>query len=336
MIINNKGVTNFSEEALLKLKEPEPVLTVDGKMAYLDDSKLLIFNKGIIKKVTIDNKILWEKDISDTKLLYFGKEAIIVTKDDNLTIYNADGKVILKKDKFLENPKVLCVKGDLIFLSGEIDKKEHITLLNKNGEIKWCRQSENTVLSGEILESGMMVLNQIDENAVTIISLISSKGTLLWKRSEPSIVLLTKFVPDGICVVTMDRAFNLNFEGEKVWENKFNEKIYKVDIGDDGSIVSAVKQSKPSSDKGVIKISFISPESKNCWHNFLNEEVLHVSVDEFIYIACKHKILILTKAGELKSSIRFKGIKDITIPSSSYIIISQGAKSSLLDVSGGG
>lgn len=334
----NDNPIGFSKNALFQTKTPDPILQVQGKLAWAGGDFYYNYHKGNLKKISQRGKVLWDLKLNG-KLLWMGPEGIIVQEDNLLSFLDDGGHEMFQKSDLSDVIRILCVRDKYLLLSGQFHGKDHGILLTDSGNTMWQLPLEGSIISGSVHPKGLYgVFNIIDENVKSKLVVIGATGQILIDNTYSEPLYQVEATPEGIGLIAGDRAIFMDYKGQLLWEHKFNGEVLRGDIGSDGFTTVVVKEKMGNLSQDVhYELIMLSRSGKKVCSYSLDTDVNLVDkYGDFIYIVDNYGIMILSREGLLVSSIRQKGIKELEVTDKNYIIAVFEDKSALFESAQGG
>ena len=336
LVINTNPI-GFSKNALFRVKAPEIILEVPGRLAWAGGNSYYNYYKGNLKKIQQNGRVIWNTT-PEGRLLWMGPEGVIHAPGNSICMWDGSGEQIFEKKEFLEEPRILCVQKQYLLLSGKIQGREFAVLLHESGDVVWQVSFEGSLISGSVHTRGIYaVLNLIDDKAISRMIVVGSAGEILLNEAPSNLVYQVKAVEKGIGAIVTDRAYLMDYKGRPLWEYPFEGQAMRGDIGDDGFITVVVREKTGHlSQDARPKIIMLSPDGNTvCSYSLDTPPNLVDKSMDFIYIVDDYGVMVLSQEGLLVSNIKLKGIKELTLTKSNHIIAVQEDKSSLLQNPGG-
>lgn len=331
-LVNNENPIGYSKNALFRKNKPEKVLELSGPLAWAGGNSYYNYYKGNIKKIQLNGNAIWEMTV-DGELLWMGPEGIILKTGSTLYMLDEMGEPVFEKSDFLNDPRVLCVNNEYILLSGKINANEYAVLLSLSGDIMWQLLIDGSVISGNVDGKGVYsILNIIDKKAESNISLIGSKGQIIWDKTYKDIVFQTRIVASGIGFIREDKTNFTDFQGKILWEHPFEGQVIRGDIGYDGYISVVVRESAGhlSQDSRPKIIMFSSQGEEVCTYTLERDPKFVKKSDNYLYIVDDYGIMVLSQEGLMVTNIELNGVKELVLVEPGGIIAIQENKSTLL------
>ena len=210
-LVSNTNPIGFSKNALSRREKPEKIMECQGRLAWAGGNNYYNYNRGNLTKLQSTGNVLW-KIVLDGDLLWMGPEGVVNKWGNSLYMYGETVDPVIEKSDFFEQIRVLCFKQNYLLLSGKNQGLEYAVLMNDLGGIMWQVPIGGTIISGSAHPKGTyVVLNIIDENAISKIVLIGPTGEVLWQETPSNIVFQVKIVKEGIITIAADRVFAIDF-----------------------------------------------------------------------------------------------------------------------------
>lgn len=333
----NTNPIGFSKNALFRVKTPEIILEVPGRLAWAGENTYYNYYKGNLKKIQQNGKAIWNTAL-DGQLLWMGPDGVINSQGNSIRMSDENGEPIFEKSDFVDEPRVLCVEKQYLLLSGKLKGAEYAILLNEYGNIIWQVPMEGSLISGSVHPKGIYAaLNLIDDETMSRMVIVGLAGEILWNQPSSDLVYQVKAVNEGVGAIAAGRAFLMNDKGRPLWEYGFSGQVLRGDIGDDGFITVVVKEKTGhlSQDARPMLIMLSCDGNIVCSYSLDASPNLINKSKDYIYLADDYGIMVLSQEGLLVSNIKLKGIKELVLADSDHIIAVQEDKSSLLKNSGG-
>ena len=338
LLLDNNTPIVLSKNALFKVNKPEVLIQLPGQLAWAGDNTFYHLDKKVLRKLNINQRILWERNLDGDLLLWMNSRGILTADKDTVKLWDKDKTLCFERQDFLQNAKVLSAKGDYWLFSGKIEGNSHGALIDSDGDIMWYIPLSESVISGDVTSSGLYaVLNLLDEELKGKILLVGSKGAVLWEKSCGTMFFQVRVLDFGVVAIAEDRAFAIDYNGKKIWEYAFNGQVVRGDIGDDGYTVAVVKgDSSNLNIKDDFNIIMISREGTNLWTYGFRSFIKQIQKGkDFVYIADESGVYVLSREGLLTSKLALSGVGNIEeTPFGDLIVIGE-KKSSLIKFSDG-
>jgi len=314
LLLDNNTPIVLSKNALFRVNKPEEVMRLSGQLTHAGGDTFYHYHKGILYSLNSAEEILWKKRLNGETLLWMGPEGILTAYKNTLKLWDSDDNLSFERNDLLQDMRVLSVRGDYWLISGKLDGKEHVALINSGGSILWYTPLTEGLISADVTSSAIYAaINLINDKLSGKLVLINSAGSYLWEKSYPTMLLQVKLLDFGVAVIAEDKVFAVDYEGNALWEYAYKGPILRGDIGDDGYTAVVVKESSGNLNvKEDFKIIMISREGKNLWTFSLESRGEQVRRGkEVVYIVDESGILVLSREGLLISKLALKGVRDI-------------------------
>jgi len=337
LLVNNKPI-GYSKNALFQTLQPKILLEVQGDLAWAGGDSYYNYSDGSLKMMEETGKVLWDTKIKG-QLLWIGEEGVIAAQDNMLLMLDGNGHEIFQKADLPDKPRVLCVQGKYLLLSGKLSGVEHGILLHDRGDIVWQIPLDGSIISGSLHPKGIYaVFSVIDNDAKSRLVVVGPRGDILIDSGHQLPLYRIRAVSQGICVITAYRAYLMDYDGRLLWEYGFQGQVLRGDIGSDGSVAAIVEEHAGSLSQDLHQVLImLSEQGRHICSYSLDSRPNNVKVDkDRVYIVDDYGIMLLSREGLLLSKITQRGIKKLTFTDKNNIIVNLEASSLLLESPTGG